>query len=195
MRRSDFPMAYVKGLPLWVPLPARRFLKATGAAGISWFPCTEFLRMPEVSDSVEPSGFSRFRTRPYCLPHSLTASALQITLFEAQYSACRCPCSTLRRAPCDALRMTRGQDGSLLLSCVTLSFTTHCRFSPAHQTESPRHVACRGKGESCSRSLFSGKCGLCERRGLCRYLAVSFNSLLANGVSGDTVPVPLSVNT
>jgi putative ABC transport system permease protein len=31
-------------------------------------------------------------------------------------------------------RMTRGQDGSLLLSCVTLSFTTQCRFSPALQT-------------------------------------------------------------
>jgi hypothetical protein len=30
--------------------------------------------------------------------------------------------------------MTRGQDGSLLLSCMTLSFTTHCRFSPALQT-------------------------------------------------------------
>jgi len=30
----------------------------------------------------------------------------------------------------------------------------------------------------------------------CRdYLGVSFNSLLAGGVRGDTVPVPLSVNT
>ncbi len=30
--------------------------------------------------------------------------------------------------------MTRGQDGSLPLSCVTLSFTTPRRFIPAHAT-------------------------------------------------------------
>jgi hypothetical protein len=52
-------------------------------------------------------------------------------VFEAQYSAHMCPCRTLRFTPCDVPRMTRGQDGSLLLSCVTLSFTTQCRFSPA----------------------------------------------------------------
>src|SRR5580658_10821598 len=45
-----------------------------------------------------------------------------------------CPCRTLRDPPYDVSRMTRGQDGSLLLSCVTLSFTTQCRFSPALQT-------------------------------------------------------------
>ena len=30
--------------------------------------------------------------------------------------------------------MTRGQDGWLILSCVTLSFTTPRRFIPAHAT-------------------------------------------------------------
>ena len=30
-------------------------------------------------------------------------------------------------------RKTRGQDGSLLLSCKTLAFSTFCRFSPAHR--------------------------------------------------------------
>jgi hypothetical protein len=34
-----------------------------------------------------------------------------------------CALSTLRHQPCDWPRMTRGQDGSLLLSCMTLSFT------------------------------------------------------------------------
>src|ERR1035441_6220487 len=42
------------------------------------------------------------------------------------------PLSTLRGAPCGTPRMTRGRDGSLLLSRMTLAFTTQCRFSPAH---------------------------------------------------------------
>src|SRR5690606_24366976 len=38
------------------------------------------------------------------------------------------PLSTLRRRPCEWLRMTRGRCGSLLLHRMTLSFTTPCRF-------------------------------------------------------------------
>ena len=41
------------------------------------------------------------------------------------------PLSTLRLSPRDERRKTRGQDGSLLLSCRTLSFPTACRFIPA----------------------------------------------------------------
>ena len=40
------------------------------------------------------------------------------------------------------LRMTRGQDGSLHLSCTALSSATPCRFIPAHQAEAcPTHAA------------------------------------------------------
>src|SRR5207249_12142779 len=39
---------------------------------------------------------------------------------------------TLRLQPRDWRCKTRGQDGSLLLSCETLSFSTPCRFIPAH---------------------------------------------------------------
>jgi hypothetical protein len=42
------------------------------------------------------------------------------------------PLFTLRRPPRDYRRKTRGQGGSLLLSCRTLSFPTTCRFIPAH---------------------------------------------------------------
>src|SRR5438132_4800884 len=42
------------------------------------------------------------------------------------------PLSTLRWQPRGSPCMTRGQDGSLLPSCVTLSFTTPRRFIPAH---------------------------------------------------------------
>src|SRR5206468_1020323 len=43
------------------------------------------------------------------------------------------PLSTLHESPRDDPRKTRGQDGSLLLSCKTLAFSTSCRFSPAHR--------------------------------------------------------------
>src|ERR1700751_86421 len=43
------------------------------------------------------------------------------------------PLSTLRLAPRDALRMTRGQSGLLFLHCWRLSLFTLCR-SPAAQT-------------------------------------------------------------
>ena len=41
------------------------------------------------------------------------------------------PLSTLRAHLTMGLRKTRGQDGLLLLSCKTLSFSTSCRFIPA----------------------------------------------------------------
>jgi len=41
------------------------------------------------------------------------------------------PLSTLHLAPREARRKTRGQDGSLLLSCGALSSPTTCRFIPA----------------------------------------------------------------
>jgi hypothetical protein len=40
------------------------------------------------------------------------------------------PLSTLRWQPCGWPRMTPGQDDSLNLSCITLSFTTPHRFYP-----------------------------------------------------------------
>src|SRR5262249_29511273 len=61
----------------------------------------------------------------------------------------RVPRSTLRRRPCDRQRMTRGRDGWLGLSRVTLAFTTPCRFVPAHCRSDARWArrlarACRG---------------------------------------------------
>jgi hypothetical protein len=43
------------------------------------------------------------------------------------------PPSTLHSSPRGGQRKTQGQDGSLLLSCRTLSFPTTCRFIPAHR--------------------------------------------------------------
>ena len=41
------------------------------------------------------------------------------------------PLSTLHPRCCHRRRMTRGQDGSLFLSCAALSSATPCRFCPA----------------------------------------------------------------
>ena len=52
-------------------------------------------------------------------------------VFEAQYPAHQCLCLRFGLCLTTDLRKTRGQDGSLLLSCKTLSFSTSCRFIPA----------------------------------------------------------------
>jgi hypothetical protein len=48
------------------------------------------------------------------------------------------PLFTLRPPPHDDARKTRGQDGSLLLSCAALPSATSCRFIPAHPYPPPR---------------------------------------------------------
>src|SRR5262249_54719953 len=73
--------------------------------------------------------------------------------FRGSIACLHVPLSTLRVHPCDCPRMTQGQDGSLSLTCVTLTFTTPRRFIPAHfhntpslvptgprQARHPRHV-------------------------------------------------------
>ena len=46
--------------------------------------------------------------------------------------------STLHVQPCDYPRMTRGQVGSLRLTCTTLAFATSRRFIPAHSKVGPK---------------------------------------------------------
>jgi len=55
-----------------------------------------------------------------------------ILVFRSSIPCPPAPLFTLRAPPRDEPRKTRGQDGSLLLSCKTLSFSTSCRFIPAH---------------------------------------------------------------
>src|SRR6266849_7815409 len=104
----------------------------TGVAGVSRFSRVEFPCMLGFSDCAEPFGSSRWRFHWYGLPSRWTTSALRIHLFHSSMSRLHVPLSTLRAQPCDWPRMTRGQDGSLCLSCVTLSFTTPRRIIPAH---------------------------------------------------------------
>ena len=76
---------------------------------------------------------SRYRHCPCCLPHMLTASASGLYIFAAQSPTPPIPLFTLRRAPRDAQRKTRGQSGSLLLPCKASSSSASYRFSPAHK--------------------------------------------------------------
>ena len=103
----------------------------TGVAVVSRFSRMEFPCMLGVSDCAEPFGSLRWRFHRYGLPSRWTTSAFRIHLFRSSISRLHVPLSTLHDQPCDWPRMTRGQDGSLCLSCVTLSFTAPRRFIPA----------------------------------------------------------------
>src|ERR1700731_3986710 len=74
------------------------------------------------------------RAPQYCLPVCLTPSAPLVLAFSeltiSGYPACMCLFPTLQVRRCRRPHMGRGQDGSLLLSCMTLSFTTSRRFIP-----------------------------------------------------------------
>src|SRR5208337_2133184 len=126
------PAAVHLGLIAHRLLPAVRVLRPTDSNGASRFSCVKFLYMPGVCDSAGPAMHLRCRTPPCCLPYSVTPSAPWIARFRSSSTsgipACICPCPTLQVQPRDCPRMARGQDGSLLLSCMTLSFTTSRRF-------------------------------------------------------------------
>jgi len=60
------------------------------------------------------------------------------------------PLSTLHVRPRGRPHMTRGQDGSLFLSCTTLSFATLCRFIPTlSRPGGPLHGDRRGPRRNC----------------------------------------------
>jgi hypothetical protein len=87
------------------------------------------LELPiELVTVVDSFAHLRYLTPPYCLPVRETPSASRISVFGAHYPACIYPCPTLRVPPRGCPRMVRVQDGSLRLSCMTLSFTAPRRF-------------------------------------------------------------------
>src|ERR1700739_3350549 len=68
-----------------------------------------------------------------CVAPELDQSRLvRVQLFYGSIPCLHVPLSTLHVQPCDCPRMTRGQVGSLRLTCTTLAFATLRRFIPAH---------------------------------------------------------------
>src|SRR5207249_1385115 len=118
-------------------LPARTL--STGVCGVSRFSRMEFLCMPGVSDFAGPHLARDVAMTRCCLPYRLTPSAPRTGLadFGAQYPAYRYPCPTLQVRRYRRPHMARGQSGSLLLLCTTLSFATPCRFIPVLSRRSP----------------------------------------------------------
>src|SRR5665213_27678 len=93
--------------------------------------------MREFSDSgelVQHLALSMLSVLPSAYPDSVGAPD---RWFRSSILSLHVPLSTLHVAPCDTSRMTRGQDSSLFLSSMTLSFTTRRRFLPAPQAKSP----------------------------------------------------------
>src|SRR5438445_11771052 len=60
------------------------------------------------------------------------------SLFRGSMAGLSFPLSTLRHAPHDALRMTRGQDDMLFLSCIELPSTSSCQLVLALDPPCPR---------------------------------------------------------
>jgi hypothetical protein len=105
----------------------------SGVDGTSRFSREKFPCMPGVFDRAEPDECSRFRIYQYCLPHIGTASGALISdHFHGSIPCLHVPLPTLHVQPCDYPRMTRGQVGSLRLTCTTLAFAISRRFIPAH---------------------------------------------------------------
>ena len=126
--RSDSSGAYMRAV--WLDAFSRRSAAVSGADApeVSRFPCMKFPSARGLFDCAEPSGDSRF-SPPSMLPSLFVISwALRSYSFAAQSPGPPMPLSTLRWLPRGTPRKTRGQDGSLLLSCETLSFSTPCRF-------------------------------------------------------------------
>ncbi len=73
-----------------------------------------------------------WRHAPYCLPTVPMSSASRMGDFAVQWLACRFPLSTIRHAPHDACRMTRGRNDSLFLFRIELSSTISYQFVLAH---------------------------------------------------------------
>src|SRR2546430_13254503 len=69
--------------------------------------------------------------------HWNSVGALISDHFHGSIPCLHVPLSTLRVQPCDCPRMTRGQVGSLRLTCTTLAFATSRRFIPAHSDLGP----------------------------------------------------------
>jgi hypothetical protein len=128
MRASDFSSFPTLGL--WrSPFPsAPKGCSASGDDETSQFLCEGFPRMLRVSDRVEPLRGLRHappKVLPSAQDNSVGAPDFR---FRGSMAGLRFPLSTLRRRPRGRIRMTRGQGGSLLLSCIELSSTILRQF-------------------------------------------------------------------
>src|SRR4030095_5002441 len=116
-----------------------------GRHRISRFPLKVLTYMHRVLDRAKSKGVSRYRRPRFSLPTISTASAPRSShrfrdgVSISRLNTClHAPLSTLHLRPYGRQCMTRSRCGSLALHRMKLSFTTPCRFLPAHRN--PKHT-------------------------------------------------------
>ena len=103
----------------------------TGATEVSRFSCMLFLSVrSRLRLRGIPPALAMAHRRMWPSPH-VHRVGIPERSFRSSIPGPPMPLSMLRLPPRDDRRKTRGQDGSLLLSCRALSSPTTCRFIPA----------------------------------------------------------------
>ena len=109
----------------------RHAVLLSGDAEVSRFSCMKFLSVRGVYDYAGSATGSRYRLLRCGLPHTSTGSAPQTVFSKLNTRPTNTSVYASKGTPRGAPCKTRGQDGSLLLSCKTFSFSASCRFIPA----------------------------------------------------------------
>ena len=97
-----------------------------------------------VSDHAGPSGHSRWRARPCCLPRSETRRHPGQNFFRGSMAGLCPPLPTLRRHPRGGRRTARGRGGSLRLPRGGLAPPTPCRSPGALRLSSSYYKCSEG---------------------------------------------------
>ncbi len=152
-RSSDSPCPCIIG---YGSSPSRCGPDRQRAAGRTWdlpVPAQGASAHASVYDHAGPSGRSRYRAHPCCLPSAERRRRPGRGYFRGSMAGLCAPLSTLRRCPRGQLRMPRGRCGSLLLHRDGLAPSTPCR-SPGALCFSPnsRHQAVRFRCPLCATS-------------------------------------------
>jgi hypothetical protein len=125
----DSSPACMPRLCFWLPGPIRSRLGAN-TSEVSRFSYVQFLDVLMALGLRRACGDLRYLpSLQCCLPVRSTRSAPGLG-FRSSIPGPSMPLSTLHLAPHEARRKTRGQDGSLFLSCGALSSPTVRRFIP-----------------------------------------------------------------
>ena len=134
MAESDFSSPYIIG---YGSSPSRCGPSAdTGADGQTGdlpVPAQGACAHARFYDHAGSGRRSRWRTRRFCLPQRRQCRHPGQIFYRGSIAGLCVPLSTLRAAPRDAPRMTRGQHDSLLLCCQGLAPFTPCRSPGALQ--------------------------------------------------------------
>ena len=125
----DSSPAFMHGLCFWLPVPIRRLISPGCRRGLS-----------VLARAVSRRAYGSWTTPGLTTTRVYAASSVAFPLhalgrrpvfvFRSSIPRPSMPLSTLHPAPRGAQRKTRGQDGSLLLSCGALSSPTARRFIP-----------------------------------------------------------------